>query len=944
MRKYNYNLNHIIFIIIIIFSLTIFFISCNKFNIPIPVKGRLDLSKWDFAKNGSVKLNGEWEFYWEQLLTSSDFKNNNTKLSSYFKIPNTWYKHKLNNDKLGSYGYATYRLVVNINNEDKRDLALKIPKMSTAYYLYVNDIKIASNGIVGKTKEEMKPQYLPLVVDFHPDSDIFEIIIQVSNFNERLGGLRESIFLGEKNQIYKSREFYLSFDLLLFGCVLLMAIYHLNLFMLRRKDFVLLYFGLFCLVIAFRIIISSELFLCQLFPDISWWFVRRAFALTFYLSVPLFCMYIQSLYSREFSKKILHAIQIIGLLFSLLALFTPAIVYTYGVGLFNYFTYVCCIIVLYVLFRALFNKREGARTFIIGSFIFFIGVINDILYMETLIQSVMLVPFGLLIFIFFQAFMLGRRFSLSFTKVETMGIELQKVNKEINELNINLEKKVQERTVELEYAKDEIERASQEKSQFFINIAHEMKTPLTLIHNYLNSYIEKAGLNNDLKVIKQNFQKMLNDMLTFLNVEKLEKGRMFYDHNQIINLTNYLQEKIEIFKGNAERKNIILKSNIESYIYVKADPIAVERVINNLVDNSIKYTNNDGEISIELNSRENKIYFKVKDNGVGISKAMHENIFKPYYQLSNNKQNIEGIGMGLYITKKTVESLKGKILLESEINEGSVFTVILDKYNLKARDKIINETKVYNENMSNSTINGNDVNSDTGKSRILVVEDNIDMVSFLIESFSKNYNVYSAKNGKDALLKLKNIPLPDIIISDIMMNEMDGYEFMELLYSNIEYKTIPVIFLTAKTTLDSKMKGLRKGAIDYIYKPFDLEELLAKINSILKNRMRQKGEYSEKLKKHIGEVLDNYANESNLDNKVNSDVFITKNIEKIFDKNNISDREKEVIELLMNGLYHKEIASKLGISIKTIEKHISSIYKKFNIQNKVELLNILLKK
>ncbi len=246
----------------LIFLFIISIISCKKINIPTPVRGKIDLTGWDFKKNGSIKLNGEWEFYWEQLLTFEDFKNNNAKLSSYFKIPNTWYRHKLYNDKIGSYGYATYRMIVNINKEDKNDLALKIPKMSTAYNLYINDKKMSSNGIVGRAREEMKPQYLPLVADFLPDNDKFEIIIQISNFYERLGGLKESIFLGEKNQIYKSREFYLSFDLLLFGCVLLMAIYHLNLFALRRKDLVLLYFGLLCLVIAFRIIISSELFLC----------------------------------------------------------------------------------------------------------------------------------------------------------------------------------------------------------------------------------------------------------------------------------------------------------------------------------------------------------------------------------------------------------------------------------------------------------------------------------------------------------------------------------------------------------------------------------------------------------------------------------------------------------------------------------------------------------
>ena len=938
MKKINYN-----FLIVTIFFLFISIASCKKINIQKPVKGKLDLTNWDLKKNGSLKLNGEWEFYWNQLLTYEDFKSNNAKLSSFFKIPDTWYKYKLNNKKLKSFGYATFRVIIYINENINKNLAIKIPKMSTAYNLYINEKKIASNGIVGKSKEETKPQYMPLVADFHPESDKIELIIQVSNFNERLGGLRESIFIGEKNQIYKTREFNLSFDLLLFGCVLLMAIYHLNLFIFRKKDLVLLYFGLFCIVIAYRIIISSELFLCQLFPDISWNFIRRSFALTFFLSVPLFCMFIQSLYNNEFSKKVLFIIKIIGLFFSISAITTPSIIYTSEVAYFNYFTYFCCLYVFYVLFKALLKKREGALIFIIAFFIFFITIINDILYMETYIQSLMLVPFGLLIFIFFQVFILSRRFSLSFTKIELMSDELQKVNKKINELNINLEKKVQERTLELEYAKNEIEKTSKEKSQFFVNVAHEIKTPLTLIQNYLGSYIEKVGLNNDLKIIKQNFQKMLNDILNLLNAEKLEKGKMIYDHNQIIDLSCYLKDKIEIFSNNAAQKNIILKYDIKNNIYIKADTLAIERIINNLIDNSIKYTNNGGEILIDLNSKDDKIYIKIQDTGIGISKNLHENIFKPYYQLSTNKQNIQGIGMGLYIVKKTIDSLKGKILLESEVNKGTTFTIVLKKYELKHNDLIINQQKSFNENMQHPLLKIKEAKNQGEKQGILIVEDNIDMINFLIDYFSTNYNVYSAKNGKDALLKLKDIHSPEIIISDIMMNEMDGYEFIELLYSNNDYKNIPVIFLTAKSTNENKIKGLRKGAIDYIYKPFEIEELSIKVNSILKNRMYQKNKNTEKLKQHITRALDDYTKEPIKYNKNKYELNINKNFINVLNRNNITNREREVIDLLMKGLYYKEIASKLGISTKTIENHISKIYKKFNVQNKVELINALLK-
>jgi len=539
--------------------------------------------------------------------------------------------------------------------------------------------------------------------------------------------------------------------------------------------------------------------------------------------------------------------------------------------------------------------------------------------------------------------MLGRRFSLSFAKVESMSNELQYVNKEINELNVNLEKKVHERTIELEQAKNLIERASQEKSLFFTNIAHEIKTPLTLIHNYLNSYIEKAGLNNDLKVIRQNFQKMLNDMLNFLDAEKLDKGNIFYNHDQIINLSDIIKEKIELLKTNASKKYILLTDDIESDLYIKSEPQAIERIINNLADNSIKYTNNGGKIHIKLIGKNNKVFLSVKDTGIGISEEMQEKIFKPYYQLSNNKQNVQGIGMGLFIVKKTVESLNGKILLESEPIKGSTFTVVLDKYNAETDEIISNDLNNTDNTLTSRRINIDNYDNFIVKPNILIIEDNSDMADFLSDYFSNTYNVYSGKNGKDALAKLKVIPMPEIIITDIMMNEIDGFEFIEYLYSNDKYKNIPVVFLTAKTTLKSKIEGLKKGAVDYIYKPFEIEELSMKINSIINNRRHQKVQDKEKIKKYLIKSLADFENETeSKNNKNNESNNYEIHKEKIMNNKNISDREKEVINLLVKGLQHKEIASQLNISVKTVENHISKIYKKFNVENKVELMNSLI--
>ena len=934
--KFNFN-------IIIIISLLIFMISCKKTNIPQPIKGKLNLIDWDFEKDGIIKLNKEWEFYWKQLITSEDFRSTNAKLSSYFKIPKTWYRYKLNNSLLNSFGYATYRIILYLKNDFNKELAIKMPKVSTAYNLYINGNKIASNGIVGKTKKEMKPQYLPLIAAFKPESGKIEIIIQVSNFYERLSGLRESIFIGERNQIYKLKELNLSFNFLLFGCVLLMAIYNLNIFIFRKKDLVMLYFGLFCLVFAFRITISSELFLCQLFPDISWNFIRRSFALTFFLSVPLFCMYIQSLYSNEFSKKIINIIKIVGLIFSILALVTPAIIYTHGVGYYNYFTIYCCFYVFYVLFKALIYKREGALIFLIVFFVFFITIINDILYMETYLQSMMLLPYGLLTFIFFQVFILSRRFSLSFTKVEIMSDELKKVNKEINELNINLEKKVQERTLELEHAKNEIEEASKEKSQFFINLAHETKTPLTLILNYFKYYkthfASKKG-RIELGIIEKNLYKLKKDMINFLNHEKLISGEKFYNHDKILFLNDYLDKNISLYRITANNKKILIDYNKPKHkYYIKIDPSAMDEILHNIIINAITYTGKNGLVKIRLTEVNNKISLRISDNGIGMTDEQLKNLFNSFYQISNKKRSIQGMGIGLSIVKELLDQINGVIEGISKVNEGTTFIIKFNKYTLNKDDTVIDDyISVYKEDnllFSNNDITFLSDNYSDNRRNLLIIEDNKVLLSYLQKKLNEHYNTYCAFNGLDAINKLKNIPKPDVIISDIMMDHMDGYTFLNKMKKS-NYYDIPLIFLTARIGESDKIKGLREGVIDYIYKPFLIEELELKIENIIKYKMLNKKSFKR-------EFVDNL---SKFINKSNQHQFTYIKREKQNNNYNLSclkkiltNKEIKIVEDVLKGNMNKEISSDLNIAIGTVKRYMNNIYKKLNVQNRIGLVN-----
>jgi two-component system, sensor histidine kinase ChiS len=496
----------------------------------------------------------------------------------------------------------------------------------------------------------------------------------------------------------------------------------------------------------------------------------------------------------------------------------------------------------------------------------------------------------------------------------------------INELkkeNEKLESKVAERT-------NQLEEALNSKTNFFINIAHEIKTPLTLINNYLDMILKKLGKNGEMLVIKKNIENLNSIILNFMDAEKLEKGHMIYDHNRTTDLSTLLNDKTAIFEETARKKNITMSKRIEEGLIVKADPYSMDKVFNNLIYNAVRYNNTGGHIDIILESSDTKIIFIIEDTGIGIQNDDLVKIFELYYRISNEKKNIEGTGIGLYITKKIVESIGGSIVVESEPGKGSKFSVLLSKH-------IAPEEKP--EAFSDYFIPAEETCIEIGKEEylkgrktVMIVEDNTQMLSYLYNVFKEKYNVFYSYNGIQAIHKFRTMKIkPDLILSDIMMDGMDGYELYDILSKDSEANHIPFIFLTALTSKENRMKSLKNGIIDYINKPFVIEELDYKIEAVLMN--------AERLKKNQMKFM-----EARIINSLHSEdeeISSISGFEERCRKFEITGREKEILSLILSGKENKEIASELNISINTIKVHSQNIYGKFGVHNRVELINIV---
>ena len=493
----------------------------------------------------------------------------------------------------------------------------------------------------------------------------------------------------------------------------------------------------------------------------------------------------------------------------------------------------------------------------------------------------------------------------------------------LQELTKTLKRKVRRRTKKLE-------NAIEARRTTFINLAHETKTPLTLINNYLTEYINKHGENDEIKVVKNNVRRLTNDIVNFFDVESYERGFSVYDHDRVSNFSSILSDKVLLFRPTAGKKGITLNGNVHDNIYVNAHPGAVDRIVNNLLENAIKYTHENSVVETGLAHEDGQVVFHVRDFGPGIPGDQKDRVFEPYYKLSVSGKVLGGMGMGLSIVKRIVQDLNGSIELNSDLNVGTTVRVLLPV--------AIRNAKMISSNSASQTIDSEtDEMVDEEKflperATILVVEDNPEMLAFLRDKLSENFNVAVASGGVGALERLRSLAQLDVIISDVMMEEMDGIAFFQAVSAHERFAHIPFIFLSAKGTKEDRLAGLSLGAVAYVEKPFAFEELLARMNSILGTLKRHREAFVYKAYQSVVGGLEN----ANRGPRSTQSAFSTN-----CRKYQLTTREVEIIRLLIKGSPYKVISGDLSISEKTVSKHISNIFSKVGVNNKIELINRL---
>ncbi len=409
------------------------------------------------------------------------------------------------------------------------------------------------------------------------------------------------------------------------------------------------------------------------------------------------------------------------------------------------------------------------------------------------------------------------------------------------------------------------------KTRLYTNITHEFRTPLTIILGVTQNVQEtlarsgnfksSPNVDVDLSTIKRNGQNLLTLVNQMLDLSKLESGALalHYQQGDVVTFIKYLTES---FHSLAENKNLTIQfhSDADSFL-MDYDEIRLQQVVSNLLTNAIKFTPENGKIDVVLECRDaihrvSTLILKIKDNGIGISDSELPYIFDRFYQADTSAtRHGEGTGIGLALTQELVKLMEGSIAVKSVLGEGTEFTVelpvrrdaihrVLINQQFEPMNHVFTETQNVWETSKVSRTFRNHEQTDAiyRVSTILIADDNVDVRTYISSILSTDYNLIFAKDGQECE-ELAFEHTPDLIISDVMMPRKDGFEVCKNLKTDVRTSHIPIIMLTAKADMDSKLEGLEQGADVYIMKPFNKEELLLRIKKLLELRQQLQNYY-----------------------------------------------------------------------------------------------------
>jgi signal transduction histidine kinase len=785
-------------------------------------KGIMDLSAWDYTSNPVIELHGDWEFYWDRLLGPEDFRRPDADLpvfDTYMQVPAAWNGRKLPDraDPLPAHGVATYRMKLT-HVPMQGVFALKKTNIRFSSTVYANGSKLFDDGQPAAHPAQYEPGNVPRIGFFSSDGSEIEIIVQVANYDYVNAGIPISLYFGEQAALLEMHHKHVASENVPFVILGALGIIFLICYFIAAYygtiDKTQLTFAILCLLFATYNGLNGERPILVYLPD-------APFVVMFKLKdifsaaslIALFVLFYQ-LNPKILSLRMTRWLSVImfGFILSIVFLDIPDYeqIQYYIVLLYE-------LILLWLLLRTAYEFISGDSSGRSKTFLLFLAILFCNLYSADLILFALSLRerpwLGQICFIAFCFIMMSLIVHRLFEAYHTI-------------------KRMKNELVKMDKIKDE----------FLSNTSHELKTPLNAIVSITDSLLKGVeGTLNDRQAYNLDLVMNSGKRLTYLVNELLDYAKMKYGdivlHKNSVALKPLVDSVIRIHSFLLADKPVALINHIScSFPEVYADANRLNQIFYNLIGNAIKFTERGSvEISAEIAS-DQVVVIHVKDSGIGIPEHMQKRIFEPFEHADDEEAvRHAGTGLGLSITRKLVELHGGTIQVESRPGEGSTFTFTLmtsgkasvhlptqtEPTPLTQRDQrhVPAAYPVYVPGSNDETI--------------LVVDDEFVNLQAMINLLKLHgYPLIVVNRGHMALEELDRNPHLFLVILDITMPDLSGYEVLQQIRKRFTSFELPVLMLTARNRETDIQMSLDNGANDFVAKPFEAEELLARVRNL----------------------------------------------------------------------------------------------------------------
>ncbi|WP_166240932.1 hybrid sensor histidine kinase/response regulator [Paenibacillus turpanensis] len=765
--------------------------------------GVIDLTEWDFTKEETVKLQGSWQFYWNQLL----LPNQEGERTGYLNVPGQW-----NRDGYPAKGAVTYRMLVKVK-PSSMIYGMRVSNVQMASAVYVNGVELGRSGQPAMTKNEYKPENKPYTLYFPIEGDTAEIILHAANFDFINGGITYNIHFGSMKAINHLDKRITGLDVLVVMALGLIGLYHLGIFLKRRQEKSLLYFGLYCIVAAFAFGCLSDKLFIQIFYWLPFELSHKLQLIVINGSIIMLALFIRTLCSTIVPAWFFRSVFIIYGLFSLFGALVPFQIYSHFTFIFSALQVVVYVSVIWMLSASKENRygnynRQSIIILILGFYALLICLIDNSLYILGQLPNNYLGNFSTMAFAFLISMMLSFRFSDAYKTIETMT----------------------EKLLESDRLKDE----------FLINTSHELQTPLNGILNISQSMLEEAGgsisekQHLNLIIVQESARRLSALVGDILDMERIKRNDLLL-HMAAVDVRVTVSIVLEVAKHLASGKEIRIVNRIpEDLPPVHADENRLRQILLNLIGNAIKFTD-QGEVEIIAEPDGDRMKIIVQDSGIGIALSDWKHVFEPFNQAEGERsQGYGGVGLGLSISRQLVHLMDGDIFIErSEPGVGTRIAFVLPVSEARSAPvRLPRKHEMSVQPAQKEPLNGGD--SKPGVFTLLAVDDEESNLQVLRNLFAgEEYSLYTAANGREALRILQTNRTIDLVLLDVMMPQLSGYEVCREIRSKHTLFDLPVIILTVRSTPQDIAAGLAAGANDFIAKPFNAVEVRARVKTLL---------------------------------------------------------------------------------------------------------------